>query len=163
MLLIRCPWCGEREESEFHNRGEAHLARPADPDALSDQEWGDYLFFRHNTRGWQSEMWSHDFGCRRWFNMARNTATGEILATYKPGEPRPEFPGGPGEPKADAGDADAADTGNGEDAPGKGDDGSGDDTGDSDNAGDNAGDGAAEDAKADPAETDPAAGAREGP
>lgn len=159
MLLIRCPWCGEREESEFHNRGEAHLARPADPAALSDQEWGDYLFFRHNTRGWQSEMWSHDFGCRRWFNMARNTATGEILATYKLGEPRPEFPDAPGEPKADA-SADAnndEDTGNGEEgAPGKGDGPGGGD----------AGDGKAKDSKADSPETDPgdpAAAAKEAP
>ena len=24
MLLIPCPWCGEREETEFHHGGEAH-------------------------------------------------------------------------------------------------------------------------------------------
>lgn len=96
MLLIRCPWCGEREETEFVNRGEAHIVRPPDPAGLSENEWGDHLFFRKNTRGWQSERWSHDFGCRRWFNMARNSATGEILATYKPGEPAPGLPPGPG-------------------------------------------------------------------
>ena len=31
MLLIPCPWCGPRDEIEFHYGGEAHIARPADP------------------------------------------------------------------------------------------------------------------------------------
>ena len=43
MLLIPCPWCGEREEAEFHNGGEAHIKRPADPDKLSDEEWAEPL------------------------------------------------------------------------------------------------------------------------
>jgi sarcosine oxidase delta subunit len=29
------------------------------------------------------------FGCRQWFNVARNTATDEILAIYKIGEKPP--------------------------------------------------------------------------
>ena len=48
MLLISCPWCGPRDESEFSCGGEAHIARPADPGALSDAEWADYLFARRN-------------------------------------------------------------------------------------------------------------------
>ena len=28
MLQIRCPWCGPREENEFHYGGEAHIAYP---------------------------------------------------------------------------------------------------------------------------------------
>ncbi len=31
MLLIRCPWCGDRPEVEFRYAGEAHVVRPADP------------------------------------------------------------------------------------------------------------------------------------
>ena len=46
MLLIECPYCGEREESEFHQGGEAHIARPKKPNELSDEEWADYLFMR---------------------------------------------------------------------------------------------------------------------
>ena len=46
MLLIPCPYCGEREESEFHQGGEAHIERPKDPYKLTDEEWADYLFFR---------------------------------------------------------------------------------------------------------------------
>ncbi len=51
MLLIECPWCGPREQSEFSYGGEAHIARPADTDALTDAQWGDYLFMRKNPRG----------------------------------------------------------------------------------------------------------------
>jgi sarcosine oxidase subunit alpha len=53
MLLIECPWCGPREETEFSCGGEAHIARPLDPDALSDEQWGYYLFIRKNPRGAQ--------------------------------------------------------------------------------------------------------------
>ena len=33
MLLIECPWCGARDESEFTYGGEAHIVRPEDPDS----------------------------------------------------------------------------------------------------------------------------------
>ena len=39
MLLIPCPYCGERAESEFSCGGEAHIARPADPEKVSDEDW----------------------------------------------------------------------------------------------------------------------------
>ena len=48
MLLIECPWCGSRDESEFTCGGEAHIERPVDPFALNDVEWADYLFMRTN-------------------------------------------------------------------------------------------------------------------
>ena len=90
MLLIPCTFCGEREESEFHQGGEAHIVRPKDPDELSDAEWADYLFLRKNTKGLFLERWVHLHGCRRWFNMARNTATNEIIAVYKMGAQPPK-------------------------------------------------------------------------
>ncbi|MBC9045165.1 sarcosine oxidase subunit delta, partial [Pseudomonas aeruginosa] len=47
MLNIFCPHCGElRSEEEFHAKGQAHIPRPLDPNACSDEEWGDYMFFR---------------------------------------------------------------------------------------------------------------------
>jgi heterotetrameric sarcosine oxidase delta subunit len=51
MLLIRCPWCGPRDEIEFRYGGQAGLTYPADPEALSDEEWADYLFMRDNPKG----------------------------------------------------------------------------------------------------------------
>lgn len=92
MLVIKCPWCGERDQTEFHCHGEAHIARPENPDQLSEEEWGDYVFFRSNPKGWHYERWTHDHGCRRWFNALRNTVTDKFHATYKPGDPRPEIP-----------------------------------------------------------------------
>ena len=90
MLQIRCPWCGERDISEFGHGGEAHIARPKDADELTDSGWADYLFLRTNPKGIFAERWNHQTGCRRWFNMLRNTATDDILAVYKIGEPPPE-------------------------------------------------------------------------
>ena len=93
MLLILCPYCGPRDETEFRYGGQAHLAYPADPAALSDAAWADYLFMRDNPRGDWSERWMHASGCRRWFNVVRSTATNEIHAVYRIGEPRPEDDG----------------------------------------------------------------------
>jgi heterotetrameric sarcosine oxidase delta subunit len=82
MLLIRCPWCGPREELEFRYGGQAHLAFPADPDALTDAEWADFLFMRDNPKGVWRERWVHSAGCRRWFNAVRDTVTHQIAETY---------------------------------------------------------------------------------
>ena len=90
MLLIDCPWCGHRDQSEFSYHGEAHIVRPDDPQALSDEQWGDFLFARNNPKGMHFERWMHNHGCRRWFNAARNTHTDRIAATYPPGDPPPE-------------------------------------------------------------------------
>ncbi|MET8565985.1 sarcosine oxidase subunit alpha family protein [Streptomyces flaveolus] len=90
MLLIPCPWCGPRDEAEFHYGGQAHVSYPQDPSTLTDDEWARYLFFRDNPKGPFAERWSHAAGCRRWFNAVRNTATNEILAVYRVGENRPE-------------------------------------------------------------------------
>ncbi|MFF7883759.1 sarcosine oxidase subunit alpha family protein [Streptomyces sp. NPDC020794] len=89
MLLIPCPWCGPRDEAEFHYGGQAHVPYPEDPSALTDEEWARYLFFRDNPKGPFAERWSHAAGCRKWFNAVRDTATNEILAVYRAGEERP--------------------------------------------------------------------------
>ena len=83
MLLIRCPWCGERAETEFSCGGEAGITRPTDPDALSDAEWADYLFMRKNPRGAHKELWNHSQGCRRWFGVERDTVTYKIGRSYQ--------------------------------------------------------------------------------
>ena len=85
MLLITCPWCGERAETEFSYGGEAGIARPLQPDTLSDSDWADYLFNRRNSRGVYKELWNHAQGCRRWFEVERDTLSYEILRCYKLG------------------------------------------------------------------------------
>ncbi|MBS0543240.1 MAG: sarcosine oxidase subunit delta [Proteobacteria bacterium] len=87
MLHIYCPYCEEyREEEEFRPKGEAHIARPAEPEATSDEAWGDYLFFRKNPRGLHHEQWYHAAGCRKFFNATRDTVSYQILETYKAGQ-----------------------------------------------------------------------------
>jgi len=90
VLLISCPWCGPRNETEYHYGGQAHVAYPEDPAALSDAEWAEYVFYRDNPKGLFAERWVHSTGCRRWFNAVRDTATYEILATYPAGAARPD-------------------------------------------------------------------------
>jgi heterotetrameric sarcosine oxidase delta subunit len=90
MLLIPCPWCGERDETEFHCGGQSHIARPANADRLTDAEWADYLYMRENPKGLHFERWHHSSGCRRWFNVARDTVTHEILAVYRMTDARPD-------------------------------------------------------------------------
>jgi heterotetrameric sarcosine oxidase delta subunit len=89
MLLISCPHCGPRDESEFSYGNEAHIARPVSSETMSDAEWADYLFMRKNPKGVHFERWNHARGCRRWFNVARHTVTHEILAVYRMGEQPP--------------------------------------------------------------------------
>ncbi|HEY1998396.1 sarcosine oxidase subunit delta [Paraburkholderia sp.] len=79
MLLIECPWCGPRAESEFSCGGEADIARPPEAGLLSDKDWGDYLFMRKNPRGVHREQWLHTQGCRRWFKATRDTVSYQFL------------------------------------------------------------------------------------
>lgn len=89
MMLIECPWCGPRNETEYGYGGQAHVAYPEDPSTLSDKEWAKFLFYRTNPKGLFAERWVHSAGCRRWFNAVRDTVTYEFKAVYKPGEPQP--------------------------------------------------------------------------
>ena len=83
MLLIPCPWCGPRDAAEFHYGGQAGLSYPVDPESLDDAAWADVLFMRDNPKGVWTERWSHTAGCRRWFDLQRDTATNRIVP---PGE-----------------------------------------------------------------------------
>lgn len=74
MLLIRCPWCGERAQTEFSYGGDATRERPRD----SEVSWYDYIYIRENRRGLHLEYWQHSHGCRRWFRVLRDTLTHEI-------------------------------------------------------------------------------------
>ncbi|MEX6505063.1 sarcosine oxidase subunit delta [Jiella sp. M17.18] len=90
MLLIRCPYCGDRPEVEFHCGGEAHIARPGAPAEMDDKAWAEFLYYRTNPKGIQAERWLHGHGCGRWFNVRRDTITDRIEATYEMGTPAPE-------------------------------------------------------------------------
>jgi len=91
VLLLDCPYCGERPEVEFAYGGQAHLARPSRPAELTDQQWGEYLYVRANPKGLHAERWRHASGCGRFFNALRDTTTDQVLATYKVGASAPSI------------------------------------------------------------------------
>jgi sarcosine oxidase subunit delta len=91
MLIIRCPYCGDRPEIEFRHGGEAHIARPPKQQLLSDAEWADYLYNRTNPKGLHTERWRHVHGCGRFFNAVRDTFSDFFLATYRIDDPRPDL------------------------------------------------------------------------
>ena len=82
MLIIECPYCGPRDQSEFSNGGEAHVKRPDGSQNISDREWAEYVFIRSNPKGLYYERWVHSHGCRKWFNCVRDTSTDEILGIH---------------------------------------------------------------------------------
>ena len=85
MLLIDCPYCGPRDEEEFSCGGEAHIMRPPADAELTDRQFGEYLFLRDNPKGLFLERWHHSAGCRRWFNMLRDTVSHDIIEIYAMG------------------------------------------------------------------------------
>ena len=87
MLLITCPHCGPRPETDFAYAGEAHLVR--NPAAADDEAWTAHLYLRSNPKGRQVERWRHAHGCGRYFNAVRDTVTDRIVTTYRAGEDPP--------------------------------------------------------------------------
>ncbi len=81
MLILTCPCCGvTAEETEFHAHGEAHMKRFSV--GSSDEDFEAYLFMRENPKGVHFERWRHQFGCGKWFHVARCTTTLEIFGAY---------------------------------------------------------------------------------
>ena len=80
-----------RPELEFRYGGEAHIARPADPSTVNDEDWAAFLYLRANPKGVHHERWRHIHGCGRFFNAVRDTVSDAFLATYLPEAPRPSI------------------------------------------------------------------------
>lgn len=76
MIRIPCPFCGERDHSEFSYGGDGSIVYPA-LDAPVEQ-WVEAVFQRENIRGVQTESWQHVSGCRQWLLIERDTMTHEI-------------------------------------------------------------------------------------
>src|SRR3546814_11975595 len=81
MLIIDCPYCGERPELEFSYGGQAHIDRPSQPADLSDEDWNAFLYMRANPKGHHAERWRHIHGCARLFTTIRDTLPDHFLAT----------------------------------------------------------------------------------
>ena len=110
MILIPCPYCGPRAQTEFSYGGDASVARPQwhaepqagmgpetgpetapetgqqsvqDSDPASMRQWLDHIYLRDNLRGPHLEWWQHHSGCRAWIKVRRDTATHEVLGAWR--------------------------------------------------------------------------------
>ena len=52
MFIIKCPYCGEREQAEFTCGGEAHIVRPKNSSELTDDQWA----AAENVEDWESSF-----------------------------------------------------------------------------------------------------------
>jgi len=85
MIRIPCPFCGERDHSEFTYGSDAAIHYP--PLDAPVEDWVKAVFERENIRGMQSETWHHVSGCRMWLVVERDTMTHAIKSV------RPAHPG----------------------------------------------------------------------
>jgi sarcosine oxidase subunit delta len=79
-MRIQCPFCGERDLSEFAYLGDANIRRP-DPNASDAQaQYFAAVYLRDNPAGAHHDLWYHASGCRSWLRVTRDTRTHEIFA-----------------------------------------------------------------------------------
>jgi len=84
MMLIPCPWCGNRNELEFTHGGDASKTMPSGDQQSDTEAWYQYVYERPNPAGEHVEYWHHSFGCNKWFRLTRNTTTNAISEDSKP-------------------------------------------------------------------------------
>lgn len=72
MQLFNCPFCGPRDETEFHFGGEAGNLRP-DGDVPAER-WAGYRYMRNNPKGAAREVWVH-MNCGEFFVMERDSVS----------------------------------------------------------------------------------------
>lgn len=80
MQLFSCPFCGQRDETEFHFAAEAGKTRPEPAAEVSAESWSDYLYGKSNPKGRAREIWQH-VACGEFFLMERDTLTHEVAGS----------------------------------------------------------------------------------
>ena len=92
MLLIRCPYCGERPEIEFRHGGRgAHRAPARSGVAVATPNGRTIFTTAPIRRACTPSAGATSHGCGRFFNALRDTISDFFLTTYKLGEPRPDL------------------------------------------------------------------------
>lgn len=79
MQIFPCPFCGPRDETEFHFAVEAGHARPEPAGEVSDADWADYLYLYKAPKGASCEVWLHTT-CGEYFLMTRDTLSRDVLS-----------------------------------------------------------------------------------
>ena len=79
-MRIECPFCGERDVSEFAYLGDASFHRPSPEAADAADRFYEAVYLRDNPAGPHQELWYHANGCLSWLRVTRDTRTHAILA-----------------------------------------------------------------------------------
>jgi sarcosine oxidase subunit delta len=79
-MRIPCPFCGERDSSEF-----SYLGAPSGGHRSLDgtdtlERAFEAVYIRENPSGAHEELWYHGFGCRSCVRVTRDTRTHEVTA-----------------------------------------------------------------------------------
>ncbi|WP_120499117.1 sarcosine oxidase subunit delta [Roseovarius sp. EL26] len=80
MLLIPCPHCGPRDQSEFFYGG-THAPQPAL--SAKSVKWHEAIHLRAANPEIQAELWYHESGCARWIYLRRDLKTHEFSLEVK--------------------------------------------------------------------------------
>lgn len=81
MQIFPCPFCGDRDEREFHFAGEAGKVRPDTARSLANilaKDWSEYLYTQRNDHGHVREIWMH-LPCQEVFLLERNSVTMDVI------------------------------------------------------------------------------------
>ena len=79
MQLFPCPFCGLRDETEFHFAAEAGNERPEGAE-VTGGDWANYLYLRANPKGAVREVWVH-MTCGEFFVMERDTVSHAVRSS----------------------------------------------------------------------------------
>lgn len=80
MQTFPCPFCGPRDETEFHFAVEAGHPRPEPAGEVSDDQWAAYLYASAAPNGTAREVWLH-LTCGEYFVMTRDTVTRGVIGS----------------------------------------------------------------------------------
>lgn len=78
MQRFICPFCGERDETEFHFAAESGKHRPEPAKDVDARTWYNYLYAQDAPRGRTREVWVH-LSCGEFFIMERDTVTRDLI------------------------------------------------------------------------------------
>jgi len=88
-MRISCPFCGDRDVSEFNYLGDAGYRRPQSDSENPAARFYEAVYLRDNPAGPHQELWYHAAGCLSWLRVTRNTRTHEILSVQLATETTP--------------------------------------------------------------------------
>lgn len=76
MQQFPCPFCGLRDEREFHYVAELGKTRP--PKTVKAEEWATYLHTQRNEKGRVKEVWMH-LPCAELFLLERDSVSMHVF------------------------------------------------------------------------------------